>query len=466
LDITSTSDGTAVISIRRLLFRWLMFPLVVLLAVAAVAGYPIALYPATAAYDWALMDTALSLSRMINEQPDDRARAITHSADILLRTDQFDRIYYAVHDKKGEFIAGDLHLTPPAPESLKSGELFYDRRLNNESVRVAALRFTDRGADMVVQVAETQVKRQRLITQILTGMIVTEVTLVVIVILLVWFGIGKGLQPLQRLRHELEARSPRDLRPVPESHAPVEVQPVVSALNDLLQRLAAMLQAQQQFVANAAHQLRTPLAGLRMQVEFALRQTDPTEWRRTLETLKPATERAAHLANQLLTLARAEVGGNRIHAVRAVELSTVVQDGAAVWMPSALAKHIDLGLELSSAPLQGDAVLIGEVLANLLHNAISYTEPGGRITVRTLLRDGQAVLEVEDDGAGIPVGERQQVFKRFHRVDGSPGEGCGLGLAIVQEIALLHGGAAEILTPAGGRGTLVVVRFPASTPAA
>jgi two-component system, OmpR family, sensor histidine kinase TctE len=460
LATTSTSERQAPVSIRRLLFRWLLLPLVVLLGVAAIAGYPIALFPATAAYDWALMDTALSLSRLIGERDSTNAQVVSRSADILLRTDQFDHIYYAVHDERGNLIAGDVHLTPPPAHALGSSELYYDRRLNEERVRVAALRVVLKGTPVVVQVAETLVKRQRLVTRILTSMIVTEVTLVIIVVLLVWFGIGKGLQPLHALRAELESRSPRDLRPVPENHAPIEVQPVVHALNHLLGRLAAAVQAQQQFVANAAHQLRTPLAGLRMQVEYALRQENPQEWRRTLQTLKPATERAAHLANQLLTLARAEVGAERVHTMRPVDLSAVVEEGAGVWIPSAIAKEIDLGMELKPAPVSGDPVLIGEILANLVHNAIAYTPVGGSITIRTSVRNSEAILEVEDDGVGIPVAERAQVFKRFHRVDGSPGEGAGLGLAIVQEIAHVHGGHAEILTPDGGKGTRVVVHFP------
>jgi two-component system sensor histidine kinase TctE len=432
---------------------------VILLAFSAVASYPVALYPARAAYDWALMDTALALSRIIVVDELTGRVTVSPSAEVLVRTDQFDNIYYAVHDGNGMLIVGDGQLVPPEPRMLESGEALYDSRIGSESVRVAA-RYAQRGQQrFVVQVAETTVKRTTLVTQILSSMMLNEMLLVTAVIALLWIGIGRGLEPLQRLRKEIAARSYRDLRPVPVEHVPIEVQPVVSALNTLLAQLAAALQAQQQFVANAAHQLRTPLAGLRMQVEYGLQQSDPEEWRRSLEVMKQATERTARLANQLLTLARAEVGASQLQSIRPLDLSVIVQDLAGEWMPRTIAKKIDLGLELHAAPFSGDEVLIGEVIRNLLDNALRYTPNGRRITVRTWGEADNAVLEVEDDGPGIPHGERENVFRRFHRIDGSPGEGCGLGLAIVQEIAVLHGGHAEICTPVSGRGTAMVVRF-------
>jgi two-component system sensor histidine kinase TctE len=433
----------------------------VVLTIAAIAGYRIALYPATSAYDWALMDGALSLAQLLQISEQSGALSLSKSADILLRTDKFDRIYYSVRNSKGTLIAGDAVLPPP-PDSFSSGELLYDSKVAGERVRVAALAVEMPGSRFVVQVAETTVKRRKLVTETLTGLVVSEGLFMAAIIGLVWFGIGKGLQPLQRLRQEIEAKSHRDLRPVPEEHAPVEVRPVVHALNNLLVRLGATLRAQQQFVANAAHQLRTPLAGLRMQAEYGLQQQDPAEWRRVLTTLKLATERTAHLANQLLTLAKAEIGTHLLDSMHPHDLRAVVEQVTEVWMPRAIAKQIDFGLELLGAPVRGDELLIGELLSNLLDNAITYTRSGGRVTIRTRSEAAAAVLEVEDDGAGIPVEERDKVFGRFYRVDDSPGEGCGLGLAIVQEIAHLHGATVEIQTPASGSGTLVVVRFPAA----
>jgi two-component system, OmpR family, sensor histidine kinase TctE len=313
-----------------------------------------------------------------------------------------------------------------------------------------------------VQVAETTVKRYNLLHQILTGVIFIEFLLLITVGAGVWFGIGKGLEPLQRLQGDIATRSPRDLRPIREAHAPVEMHSVVRALNDLLLQLASALRTQQQFVANAAHQLRTPLAGLRMQVEYGLRQDNPLEWRRTLETLGSVTERTVHLANQLLTLARTEAGSNQLASMRRLDLRSIVEQVVEQWMPKAIAKDIDLGLGLEAAVVHGDPFLIGELLSNLLDNAISYTPAGGGVTVRSMRRGGATILEVEDNGVGIQEEEREKVFTRFYRIAGSPGEGCGLGLAIVREIAYLHQGSATIRSPSGGCGTLVAVRFPAA----
>ena len=447
-------------SVRRLLFRWLLLPLVLLLGVATIIGYPIALKPATAAYDWALIDTAQSLARLINAKRDASPELLSSSADILLRTDQFDRIYYSVHDLRGKLLAGDAHLPPPPIRLLDAGDYLYDGRISGEVIRVAAMRVTLRGVPAIVQVAETTVKRSVLTTQILTAMIASEVVLVIVVVVLMLFGIGKGLEPLERLREEIEARSHRDLRPVPPEHAPVEVRPMVVALNDLLRQLELALRSQQEFVANAAHQLRTPLAGLRMQVELGLQQQDPAEYRRVLTALGLSTERAVHLANQLLMLARAEVGFQRVDAKQVMDLRRVVEDVAGTLMPAAIAKKIDLGLELQPAQIRGDPFLIAELLSNLIDNAIAYTPAGGRITVITATDAGFALLQVEDDGIGIPESEHEFVFRRFYRINGSSGEGCGLGLAIVQEIAHQHGGEAVISPPAGGSGTLISVRIP------
>ncbi|MDP1717776.1 MAG: HAMP domain-containing sensor histidine kinase, partial [Burkholderiales bacterium] len=208
------------------------------------------------------------------------------------------------------------------------------------------------------------------------------------------------------------------------------------------------------------HQLRTPLAGLRMQVEYGLSQSDPAEHVRVLKELGLSTERAVRLTNQLLTLARAEAGFAQADSMRPIDLRNVAGEVAESWMPAAIRKKIDLGLELAAAPLRGDFFLLKELLSNLIDNAIAYTPPGGRITVSTGSEGGTAMLRVEDDGIGIPESLRPLVFERFYRVDGAGGEGCGLGLAIVREIAHLHGGKVDIQAPARGRGTIVRLEFP------
>jgi two-component system sensor histidine kinase TctE len=276
---------------------------------------------------------------------------------------------------------------------------------------------------------------------------------------LVWFGILRSLAPLERLRSEIAQRSARDLRPLDGSYAPAEVRPLVGTLNELLGNLRDALDSQQRFTANAAHQLRTPLAGLQTQVELALRQPAPEPMLRSLDQLRGATVRAAHLANQLLALSRAEPGGHRPDALRALDLRSVAQDAAATWVPRALPKDLDLGFEIEHAPVSGDARLLRDLLDNLLENAIRYTPEGGRITVRTGVEGDQSVVSVEDDGPGIPADQRERVFQRFYRVPGSTGDGSGLGLAIVHEIVNAHGASASIDSGTDGRGTRVQVRF-------
>jgi signal transduction histidine kinase len=435
--------------------------LIGILLLTAVLGYPIALFPATAAYDWALVDAAYSLSPLLSQKNGKAHLRLSADAEMLLRIDQFDDMYYSVHDSNGRLIAGDRDLHPPTiPFTGK--ELLYDTRIGGKEVRVAALLVHNEGVDAVVQVAETTVKRHNLVRQILTGVIFIEVLLLVTVAVLVWVGVGKGLEPLQRLEEEIASRTPQDLGMVPETRAPVEMRSVVRALNGLLQELATVLKAQQHFIADAAHQLRTPLAGLRMHIEYGLHQKDPSEWYRTLKVLDSVSDRTARLANQLLTLARAEAGTDRSASMGLVDLRSIGEQVAEQCMPKAIARNIELGLELDAARVYGDAFLLSALASNLVDNAVNYTAAGGSVTLRSATRGDTAVLEVEDSGIGIPEEEHEKVFTRFYRVSGSPGEGSGLGLAIVQEITNLHRGVVEIASGAGGHGTLMTVRFPAA----
>lgn len=434
-------------------------PLAVLLALGALADYRVAWSPATAAYDQALMDTALALAANIKRVHGQFILDLPPVADQVLRTDQYDRIYYAVRAPGGTLLAGNADLPPPPALEADKRRAFYDGEIEGQPVRVAVLAVPLSASNLLVQVAETGVKRSRLVREILVGMLLPEVLFALAAITLVWLGVGRGLKPLEWLQAEIAARSVRDLSPVSELRAPVEVRRVLHALNDLLWRLAEAMSTQQRFLANAAHQLRTPLAGLQTQAELALRQTDPAELRHTLVKLHEAAARTAHLGNQLLTLARAEAGEQRPEGIQSLDLADAGRE-AAERVPQALAKDIDLGFELQAAPMLGDPLLLHEMLANLLDNAIAYTPRGGQVTVRTYVQDGAAVLEVEDDGPGIPQAERDKVLERFYRIEGTPGQGCGLGLAIVQEIALAHAGMLEITPAKGEGGTRVTVRFP------
>jgi two-component system sensor histidine kinase TctE len=243
------------------------------------------------------------------------------------------------------------------------------------------------------------------------------------------------------------------------------VQPLIGAFNGLLARLDASLKAQQRFVADAAHQMRTPLAGLRMQAEIAMRQRDPMSLQHAMRQIVASADRASHLINQLLALARADADSPP--ALVPLDFEALARDVAREWVPHAREREIDLGFEAAAAPawVDGNAVLLRELANNLLDNAIRYTRPGGRVTVR-LLVDEHVVLEIEDTGIGIDDAERELVFERFYRVLGTETEGSGLGLPIVRGIAHLHRASIALLPNPRERGTVARVEFPRARPAA
>ena len=446
-------------SLRQLLLGWLLPPLVTLLVVGAIAAYLITLSAATQAYDRALLDEALAIAKQVKIENGQTVLDLPPIAQQVLLTDKFDRIYYLVQGPNGEFVAGHKGLPLPEKNPVEDNWIYYDGYYYGERVRIAAVFVPSAAGQVLVLMAETFVKREKLIWEILLGMLVPEILLVVATIGLVWFGVKRGLAPIERLRKEIASRSQYDLRPVAGNTAPAEVQPMIEALNALLQKLDGALGAQQRFISDAAHQLRTPLAALQAQVDLALQQKNDGDLRLTLQHLFAATERAVHLANQLLTLARAEPAGHLPDEMQPVDLSQTAQECAEEWVPRALAKNIDLGFELESAQILGIPLLIRELLANLLDNAIRYTPAGGRITVRAIVKGKKAALEVEDNGPGIAASDADAVFERFYRIKGSPGDGCGLGLAIVKEIARTHNATVELKTPPSGQGTLVRVNF-------
>ena len=446
-------------SVRRRLLTWLLIPLIVLLVAGAVAAYYLALNSATKAYDRALADPVLALSNHVRVQDGRVILDLPPVALEVLKIDEYDRVYLSVMGPGDELIAGDPGL-PGHPRIALENKIpqFYDGIYQKQKVRVAALAIKRGNETLLIQVAETLVKRDRLVWEILLGEVVPEVLVALVAVALIWFGVGRGLAPLDRLRTEIAARTSRDLRPVPEDHAPLEVQPVVRSLNDLLGRLKESIGSQERFIANAAHQLRTPLAGLQAQVELAMRDPANRDMPGQLKKIHQATTRSVHLANQLLVLARAEPAGRDTASMETVDLSETMDEVAGEWVPRAMLKKIDLGFEIKPEFIRGDALLIKELLSNLIDNAINYTPEGGRITVRCR-SDAGVILEVEDNGVGIPLEQRELVMERFYRVADTPGRGSGLGLAIVKEIAELHDASLELLTPELGAGTLVRVRF-------
>jgi two-component system sensor histidine kinase TctE len=430
----------------------LLPPIAALLAIGAVVAYYPSIDPANQAYDQALVDIGLAIGQHVRVTPTEYRFELPPAVEQVLRTDRFDSIYYRVLSPAGLDIAGDSELPAPPGDTVA-----FNTTYNGQPVRVMAVQTPCGRSACTVLVAETMVKRERLVRDILLQSLFPEVLIALATLVIVWFGVKRGLRPLARLSDEIKARSAGDLRPIDAAGAPEETRPLVGALNDLLQEVAAASHKQQRFLADAAHQLRTPLAGLRAHTELALAQPIPEACRAQLEQVHRATIRTARLANQLLALARAEPGARSVTSK--VDLKGIAGGEADDWVRQSLTRDIDLGFELEAASVDGDPFLLREAMSNLVHNAIEYSHRGGRVTVRTGRRNGHAYLEVEDDGPGIAPQERARVLERFYRVPGTPGTGSGLGLAIVREIAASHAASMFVDDSAAG-GCRVGITFP------
>ncbi|HZN99650.1 MAG TPA: sensor histidine kinase N-terminal domain-containing protein [Burkholderiales bacterium] len=439
-------------SLRAHLLRLLLPPIAALLAVGAVVAYYPSIEPATQAYDQALVDIGLAVGSHVRVGQNEYRFDLPAAVEQVLRTDRFDSIYYRVISPAGLEIAGDAELPAPPGDAIA-----HNTRYNGKKVRVVSVQAPCGRSACTVLVGETMVKREQLARDLLLQSLFPDFLIALATLIIVWFGVKRGLQPLARLSDEIKARSAGDLRPIDAAGAPAEARPLVSALNDLLEEVSAASQKEQRFLADAAHQLRTPLAGLQAHTELALAQPMPEACRAQLEQVHRATIRTARLANQLLALARAEPGARSVSAK--VDLKGIAGGEADAWLRQSLARDIDLGFELESAPVDGDALLLREALSNLVHNALEYSSRGGRVTVRTGRVNGHAFLEVEDDGPGIAREERARVLERFYRVPGTPGTGSGLGLAIVREIAASHAAAMFIKDGSAG-GCRVGITFP------
>jgi two-component system sensor histidine kinase TctE len=452
-------------SLRVNLLRLLIPPVAVILASGSIAAYYLSIDPAADAYDQSLINTAIALSERIKIHQDRPVFDLPSAAEAVVRTDKYDKVYYVVRDPQGQVIAGDQDIPlPPPGVRADEGVIAYDGESHGRRLRITAL-FVPCGSGMcTVNVAETTLKRERLARDILIGSVLPQGLLAVLTLVLVWYGITRGLAPLARLSDEIRERSPRDLRPINERGAPAEAEPLVAALNKLFDQVDESNRNQQRFLANAAHQLRTPLAGLQAHTELAMAQPVPDACRAELEYVHSATIRTARLANQLLALARAEPGGNRPTDFEQLELRQIVEECADEWVHRSLDKDVDLGFDLASGSVTGDAFLLRELLVNLIGNSVEYTQPGGHVTVRTGRADDGSFLEVEDDGPGIPAAERERVLERFYRLPGTAGTGSGLGLAIVREIAMAHGARVEMAEGLGGRGCRVRLIFPLAAP--
>ncbi len=464
---------TRIGSLRGRLLRRLALLLSVILLVSSLSAYWSARHAADTAYDRTLLASARAIADGLYSTAGALRANVPYMALDAFAYDSAGRIYYQVLGIEGELISGyeDLPSAPadtPRTEDYPALARFYDGMYRGQGVRVVSLlqpvsETTIKGM-AEIRVAETQGARERMARELLIGTLWRIGLLVAVALLLIWVAVSLALRPLETLRRVVAERASDDLRPLPDAELPREIGPLVEALNQFNERLQTLFERQSAFIADAAHELRTPLAALKARIALGLRADNPDDWRQTLEQAAEHSDRLTNLANQLLSLARIESGARAITegGAQRIGLSLLARELGLAMAPLAHARGVALALEAEQPVwVDGEPTLLNELLSNLIDNALAYTPPGGNLVLRVL---APAVLEVEDDGPGIPEEERDKVFERFYRRS-AQGSGAGLGLAIVGEICRAH--RAQIsLHQAMPHGLRVRVVFPVSVPEA
>jgi len=461
---------------------WMLTPLLLLWPVSLALTWLVAQSIAGKPFDRALEYNVQALAQLVTVQNNRAAFNLPQPAREILRADDSDQVYYQVLGSRGELLSGERDFPhPPDDEKPAAGDTrLRDDEMHGLDVRVA---YTWVKLDMpgtplaLVQVAETREKRSVLATEIIKGVMLPQLAILPVAVLLVWLALVRGIKPLSELEERIRQRKPDDLSPLDEKVVPLEVAPLVSSVNDLLTRLKNSIATQKRFLADAAHQLKTPLAGLRMQADLAQREQFNTEQlKQSLKQIGRSSMRATHTVNQLLSLARAENSGKAL-VRQGCDLAELAIEAVQDTLPHAMEKHIDLGYDgaqpgSAGVTLQGNPTLLKEMIRNLLDNAVNYTpssaQQPGVVTARVLADPfgGVQVLQVEDTGPGIPEAERELVFQPFYRALGTNVDGSGLGLPIVMEIARQHQAVIELEDARPGHippGTRVTVRFDAAT---
>ncbi|MEW5904914.1 MAG: ATP-binding protein [Pseudomonadota bacterium] len=449
-------------SLRSYLMQRLLISLYLLWIASTAVGYFATINYANQPYDLVLLQRANEIASELKLNGGPLRLDITPVLPDGSDPGMPDRVVYTVTDSEGHKLAGNGDtLRPLSYRRDRSGPLFSNGEREGQKTRMVSLVFDTPRGILQLHVSETTRQRQALIRGILANIVIPQLLLTLIALAVVWYGLKQGFRPLDRLREEVLARPRDDLSQLDASRAPSEVRPLIDAVNDLLARLKQVMAAQQRFVADAAHQLRTPFAGLKTQAELALRTDDTEHKQHALRHILISTKHGTRLVNQLLALARNEPAGVGTDRFTRLDLRQLAQECTVSWVQMALEKGVDLGYEGCDRPLPllCDAPGLGEMLNNLIDNAVRYTPAGGHITVSTAREGQQAVLCVEDDGPGIPPQHRAHVFERFYRILGSGQSGSGLGLAIVAEVARRHGGQINLETGRNGQGTRICVRL-------
>jgi len=450
---------TPSLSLRRQLLLWLLLPQLVLWLGGGALTYRIALNYAEKGLDQSLTQSVRSLARQVKPLGSGLLVDFPKAAQAILEEDPADRVSYMVSSPPGKFLLGNHTFAESPPAHALGALVFYRMDIAGKPMRAVALdvAYGETGNPQLlrVQLAKSYVARERIAEELIGDLLAPLLLLGGLLSMLVYAGIKRGMVPLTKLEKQLKERSAADLTPLELTTAPTEVHMLVAAINRLLAAVRRNVSQEQRFINDAAHQLRTPLAGLINQTDLALGESDVALLKARLHKVHAGAQRSAHLVNQLLALARScsEL------PMAPVDLAQLAQDVARELSPRAVAMKVDLGYEGNEhAWVQGSAVLLREAVSNLIDNALRYgvsrdagNEP--TVTVSVHQHQGQVLLAVEDNGPGLSEAQREQVFERFWRGSDLPG-GCGLGLAIVQEIARHHRGEAQV-TPVAPHGLRV-----------
>lgn len=460
-------EPTSPPTLRRRLLLSLLAPLLLLATLSVMADYFQARHLADESYDQVLASTAIGLaSRLELERDGDLLEHLPASPPSLrLLDDGRDPLFYAVFDAQGQTVAGmpELKAIAKAIPALAQ-PYFHDEHLSGLALRVATYAYAGPDGHGTIVVAETLRKRQHAAQVLMKSTAWANLLMVAFTLTVVYFAVRHALRPLDELSQRFELREAQDLRPLPLDGVPGEARPLVRSANQLMERLKASALAQQDFLSNTAHQLRTPLAGLQTQLEL-LRDGLPPASQDKVTHVFDAVQRLGHLTNQMLSLARANPNAQLGQDMAVVDLCLLLDTVASSRLDRALAKGIDLGFEPSPAWVMGTPWMLQELLVNLVDNAIAYTPQNGRITVSCGQVIGKpddpvmAYLVVEDSGRGIAPTDREKVFERFYRASDTQEPGTGLGLAIVREIAHRHGARIDLTVGPDGQGTRVSVWF-------
>ena len=444
-------------SLRRRLLVRLWVPLTSLLVAGAVIAYALAFHFASVVYDRWLLDSAMTLATQLRTDTGRLSLDLPRSAVEMFEWDSVDRIYWDVVSPQGRTLFGNSNFPPP-PESLAPSEpTYYDAVVEGNAVRIVAISVrnpADPSRTATIQVGETKRKRQALAREIILVLVPLQTAMLLVAGAFIWFAVTSSLRSLDEITTRLRGYEPQRLAPLRNvERAPSEIRPLIAAVNGLIGKVSESQAAQQRFVANAAHQLRTPLAALQVQTERALREKNPERHWEALIKMRDAVARMRHLTQQLLTLMRSDASSAGTLALSDVELPELVQHELERWADAAVERNIDLGYEgpERGVTVRGEPQLLRELIGNLVDNAIRYGKAGGEVTLG--VREAPLQIYVEDDGPGIPPAERERVIDAFYRQPGTTGEGCGLGLAIASEIAARHGARLRIgdRQPAGTR---------------